>query len=144
MLFSFCLLMASCSIVKSNVTTSEVKAPVLTTTVATLKVAEKPITYTYVPSKYESKHSSFGIILENAKYAALKENGGDVLVQVSYRVEGKGMGMRIRKVKTLTITGYPATYTNFRTPSEEDRENVRAFYKDEAGVVVHRNPLGRR
>lgn len=122
-----CAALASCSITNSYVKTSSINSPILTTTIASLKVADAPITYTYTPSYYESKHSSFNMILENAKYLALKQYGGDVLVQVSYKVNGRGLGKMINRVNDITITGYPATYVDFRTPNDEDRENIRTY-----------------
>ena len=79
----------------------------------------------------------FSDILNNAMYEALKKNGsGDVMVQVSYKVEGKGVGKFVGKVKKLTITGYPAKYVNFRTPDENDRENIETFYNNNAVNTV--------
>lgn len=138
-LLSFALLAASCSVTSSSVNTSTPNAPVLTTTVASLDVSPTPITYVYTPSRYERKHATLNTILENAKYQALAQNGGDVLIQVSYKVEGKGVGKFIRKIKRLSITGYPAKFVDFRTPTAEDRENVEAFYKHgETTIKVNR------
>ena len=139
--FLFILLAAaalsSCSLTKSSVKTTSVNAPVFSATVASLEVAPQPITYVYIPSYSESKKLSFNEILNNAMYEALQKNGnGDVLVQVSYKVEGKGLGKFISKVKKLTITGYPAKYVDFRSPNENDRENIEAFYKNNTVVTV--------
>lgn len=129
--------LSSCSLTKSAVKTTSVTAPVLSATVVSLDVAAKPITYTYVPTHNEAKKLSFDAILNNAMYEALKEHGsGDVLVQVSYKVEGKGFGKYVGKVRRLTITGYPAKYVNFRTPDANDRENIEAFYNNNTVVTV--------
>ena len=85
------------------------------TTVASLKVADKPITFEYVISGEDGYDKD--VALENAKYQALQQFGGDVLVKVSYQIKGN----------TITLSGYPATYSDFRTPTAEDRENLKAF-----------------
>lgn len=99
-------------------------------------VAENPITFTYTPTAYEAKHSTFNMILENAQYQALQTYGGDVLVQVAYKVDGKGFGKMIRKVKSITITGYPAKYVDYRVPDENDRENMELIYKKSATKII--------
>lgn len=129
--------LSSCTMTRSSVKTTNVTAPVLTTTVASLDVAPQPITYTYIPTRNESKKLGFNEIMNNAMYEALKENGsGDVMVQVSYQVKGKGVGKFVSKVKKLTITGYPAKYVDFRTPDENDRENIATFYNNTAVNTV--------
>ena len=73
-------------------------------------------------------------MLANAQYAAQKAHGsGDVMVNVSYMVDGKKF-LAKTKVKKITVTGYPARYVDFRTPTEEDRKNVEAFYN--AGKLI--------
>lgn len=127
----------SCSISRSSVKTTNVTAPVRSATVASLEVASAPITYTYVPSKSLAKRLSFNDLLNNAIYEALKQNGsGDVLVQVSYKVEGKALGRAMSKVRRLTISGYPAKYVDFRTPDANDRANIETFYNTNTVVTV--------
>lgn len=100
---------------RSRTKATTVSAPVLSTTVASLKVADKPITFKYVMSEEDGYDKD--VALENAKYQALQQFGGDVLVKVSYQIKGN----------TITLSGYPATYSDFRTPTAEDRENLKAF-----------------
>ncbi len=78
--------------------------------VAELKVDEKKSTATVTPPK--------GTSVEDAKILAireiLKKTGGDILVHpvVEYEI--------VKRVITLTVTGYSATYFNFHqlTPEE--------------------------
>ena len=126
----------SCHVMQSNVKVVNVKAPVLSATVASLSVEEKPITYTYTPSKTESKALSVSQLVENAQFLALQQHGsGDVLVNVSYKLDVKKF-LAFRRVNSITITGYPASYTNFRNPTEEDRQNIDAFYNDNTIKIV--------
>ena len=59
----------------------------------------------------------------------MNHGSGDILVQVSYKLEVKKFGF-IKRVRRITITGYPATYKNFRDPNEEDRKNIDTFYNE--------------
>ena len=54
-------------------------------------------------------------ILNNAVYEALKENGNaDVLVNFQYQATVTKKLWFNRKVQKVVITGYPATYKNFK------------------------------
>ncbi len=130
------LLLASCSVNRAAVSTTYVKTPVVSATVATLEVAQKPITHTYYPSKAERK-LDLDQLVANAIYEALQKNGkGDELVKVSYYVNGKRKAFRRIKVKYITVTGYPATYKNFREPNADDRANIEAVYNTNTSIKV--------
>ena len=77
---------------------------------ADLKVSPKKVTYTYqVPS--EIRVGGEANVVATAVKEALAANGnGDVIVglEKSFKYNSKG------EIETLTITGYTATYTNFR------------------------------
>ena len=50
---------------------------------------------------------------------ALKANGGgDVLIETQEAIV-KRSGLFLRKIKSVTVTGYPATYKNFRNVDEQ-------------------------
>ena len=128
-------MMASCTITKHSVKSVDVANPIVTTTVASLEVEKTAITYEYVPTKQDRKALTIKELLNNAQYLALKEHkSGDVMVQVSYSLTGKRI-CGITKVKKITISGYPATYKNFRTPTQEDRENIETFYGVDTKVI---------
>ena len=59
--------------------------------------------------------STFADCVSTAVYEALQEYGGDVLVGMEYSVN-----VNSRKVVYVTVTGYPATYKNFRSLAPED------------------------
>lgn len=135
LLFAAVAMMASCTVTKHSVKAVDVDNPIVTTTIASLEVEKTPITFEYVPSKQDSKSLTFKEILGNAQYLALKEHkSGDLLVQVSYSISAKRI-CGFMKVKKVTVTGYPAKYTKFRTPNEEDRKNIEAFYGIESKVI---------
>lgn len=128
------VLMSSCSTHKMLVNTTRVNHQAIeSTTMATIKVGEKRISYTYVPTKADSKSLSEAQLIQNATYMALAENGNaDVLVKVNSFVTYK-KGLLGKRVESVSITGYPAYYTNFRQPNDEDLKRVSVF---KGGAVV--------
>lgn len=133
--------LSSCAVNRVNraaVSTTTVQTPVVSATVATLDVAAKPITYTYHPTKSE-RNLRLEQLVSNAIYEALQNNGsGDELVKVSYFVNGKARIFNRIKVKSISVTGYPATYKNFREPAAEDRENIDAVYNTVPTVKIQK------
>lgn len=135
MFLAVAALTASCTMTKHSVKAVDVQNPIVTTTVASLEVESTPISYEYVPTREDRKALSFKELLGNAQYLALKEHKkGDVLVQVSYSVTAKRI-LGAMKVKKILVTGYPAKYKNFRTPTKEDRENIETFYGVDTKVI---------
>ena len=135
MILAAAAMMASCTITKHSAKTVDVANPIVTTTVASLEVESTPISYEYVPSKQDRKALTMKELLGNAQYLALKEHKkGDVLVQVSYSITAKRI-CGFTKVKKILVTGYPAKYKNFRTPTKEDRENIEVFYGVDTKVI---------
>ena len=140
----FVLIMAivavsSCALTRAGIQTAEVKSPVVSTTITTLVVAAEPVTFIYSPSKAEAKALSLRELEANALYLALQEFGGDEMVKVSYYVDGKTrLFWRLRgpKIKSISVTGYPATYTEFREPTAEDRLNIESVYGTGSNTVV--------
>jgi hypothetical protein len=91
---------------------------------ASLDVAAKKINYVYYPEIKDSKSLSQDQLIKNAVYAALQSNGGgDELVGLSYYITVR-RGFFVKKVRSISVSGYPATYTNFREPTEADKEAV--------------------
>lgn len=130
--------LSSCAINRANVKTTELATPVVSTTIATLDIAEKSITYTYKPTKQERNNLTISQLEQNAIYLALKECGADELVKVNYYIEGKTRFFAALgpKIKTITVKGYPATFKNFREPDENDRQNIDVVYNSYQTVQV--------
>ena len=104
------LMTASCAMVHTaQVETTTVYSPAVeTTTMATLEVSTKKISYRYVPDRKTAKTLSQKQLIQNAIYAALEENGNaDELVEVS-----------------ISVSGYPAYYVDFREPTDADLRSV--------------------
>lgn len=122
-------LISSCAVVnRSQADTSKVFSPTVeTATVATIKVYPEKVTYRYVPDKKTAKSLELEQLIQNAIYAALQENGeADELVQVSYSVTTK-RGFFRKKVRSITVSGYPAYYLDFREPTDKDLRNIEAL-----------------
>lgn len=124
-LAALALLFSSCAVHKAAVSSTSVYSPAIeTTTVATLDVAANKISYVYTPTKTDAKSLSEKQLVKNAIYMALKENGNaDELVEVNYYVSLK-RGFLTKRVKSIALTGYPATYKDFREPTNEDKDAV--------------------
>lgn len=123
----FAILMSSCSTHKMLVNSTSVNPAIESTTMATIKVGEKRISYTYVPSKHDSKALSESQLIQNAMYMALAANGNaDVLVKVNSFVTYK-KGLFGKRAISISVSGYPAYYTDFRQPTDEDLKKVAVF-----------------
>ena len=119
------LLLASCSLHRANIGMTPVYSPTVeTTTMASLDVSGKKITHVYYPERQDAKSLSQEQLVKNAVYDALRANGGgDELVGLNYYITVR-RGLFIKKVKSVSVSGYPATYTDFREPTQEDIESV--------------------
>lgn len=119
---------SSCSVNRAMVKSTEVNHPsVETATMASLDISKKRITYTYTPTTTDSKNLSESKLIQNAVFKALEANGNaDVLVQVNSMVHMR-KGLFGSRVKSITVSGYPAYYVDFREPSDMDLKSVYIF-----------------
>ena len=90
-------------------------APVVAAVFADLDVAPAKITYFMMPSTTVANGGYDNVINTAVREALLANGDADVLValetQVKYDKEGK--------IESVTVTGYPAKYTNFRNAGDE-------------------------
>ncbi len=90
-------------------------------TVTDLTLAQKPVTasmeWNWTPFAFMQQ--SLGERKENLIADILKKQGADVLVEPRYEFTKTTFGPR-----KLTITGYPATYKNFRPAGKEDLKAI--------------------
>ena len=136
--FSLCLVASvcffSCTTESKTVitTTSRTLEPQIYPILADLDIKTQKVTgvYNYECDNGESVDEN--VLKSNAVYQALKEIKADILVAPQYQVTTKTMG---RQYITVTVTGYPAYYKNFRPMSEfSELETVET--KSGAVVVV--------
>ena len=82
---------------------------------ADLEVAAEKLTYFMVPSKSVILGGEENVIKTAVREALLANGNADVLVglntQIKYAPDGQ--------VESITVTGYPAKYVNFRSPGDE-------------------------
>lgn len=107
------LSLASCSTISKTAAVADVATPVTACTTAELKVSSQKITYTFKPSKAIRRGGDKNVIAA-AVSEALKANGNaDVLVGMQYEMKKTRNFFGRKNIKYVTVTGYPATYTNF-------------------------------
>ena len=109
------MMAASCTTMKmSTAKTMDVKSSLTSKTTADMIVSERKISYDYYPNKKERK-AGMNQVLNNAVSAALKANGdADVLVHMQYNAIIKKKLWFSKKIRQVTVSGYPATYRNFK------------------------------
>lgn len=112
-------IMTSCSTIKKGATSRNVNAPLAAAVISDLEVSNQKITYTYSPTK-AIQRGGVNNCINAAISEALAANGnGDVLVETQPAVVIRTGLFGGRKIKSVTVTGYPAKYKNFRSADEE-------------------------
>ncbi len=117
------LLCASCTTVKKTSSTQPVSSNIEAAVTADLDVKNTKISYTYYPTNSVRRGGE-----ANVKAAAIAEalrmNGNaDVLVESQQEIYVR-QGLLGKKIKSVTVTGYPATYKNFKSVDEETLKKV--------------------
>ena len=108
------LTLTSCSISKQTAHTQQICTSIRSGATATLEVSPKKLSYTYVPSKAVRKGGYQNCINAAVREALLQNGNADVLVEMQNTVVERE-GLMGRKVKTVTVTGYPATYKEIKS-----------------------------
>ena len=106
---------------------------------ADLSVSEKKISYFMMPSKTVS-NGGFDNVVNTAVREALLANGdADVLVGLETQVKYDNKG----QVESITVSGYPAKYVNFRNPGDEYLKSMPAASDDKKGLPIGKIKLGK-
>lgn len=113
------LLFASCTTVRKTASTSDIRTEVMQyPTVADLDVlpkVEQTITWNFVP--FHWGQPSLDVRKTNLQAEVIKAAGADVLLESQFVFTKRSFGER-----TLTVTGYPAKFKNFRKATPADIE----------------------
>ena len=131
---------APSKLMNSSTSAKPVVAPVVAAVFADLEVSPDKITYFMMPSK-TVVYGGYDNVINTAVREALLANGNaDVLValetQVKYNAEGQ--------IESVTITGYPAKYVNFRNPGDEYLSTMGGKEeKPAAGGLIGKVKLGK-
>ncbi len=109
---------SSCTTTRRTASQGNVTAALAAAVVSDLDVSNTKITYSYAPTSSVRKGGERNCI-NTAIAEALAQNGGaDVLIETQEAIVERS-GLCSKKIRTVTVTGYPAKYKNFRSADEE-------------------------
>lgn len=114
---------SSCSSLSHTAQTADVDTRVYNLTVADMDVSENRAAKTSEWKWTPLSSVSLSAQKETATAELLKEHDADVLVEPQYTIKRRGLF----RGGSVTVTGYPAKYANFRTMSKEDAEKIAAL-----------------
>ncbi len=114
--------MTSCSTVYKTAATRNVEPTIAAVTLSDLDVSNKKITYTLTPTN-KVRRGGLKNCVNTAISEALALNGGDVLIETQQAIITRGGGV-MRKIKSVTVTGYPAKYKNFRPADDKTMQEA--------------------
>lgn len=121
-LFVAAFAMTSCSTALKTAKQDEVKPKLTAAVIGDLDVSDQKITYTYVPTK-AVRRGGFKNCKATAISEALKQYGdADVLVETREATVVRTGLFHSRRIKSITVTGYPAKYKSFH---EVDHETIK-------------------
>ena len=132
--------MTSCKTTVHNVTDVQANSTFITATIADLKVDNKKITFTMTYPERSVARGGVQNCINKAINEALKEYGGDVLLQTEEAYVTR-RGLFRRRIKSVTVTGYIAKYYNFHSVGEGDRPIIDA-YKAKSATTPSKGFLG--
>ena len=136
-----CMALTSCSTYRVN-SKGRTMEPLVSPLYATVDVRPNKITYTYQVSFKKNEFVDEKSLCDNAVYEALIQAKADVLVAPTFKVESEIDG---RKYYTITVTGYPADFTEF--VQEKPRMapvaiDIKELKKDGAYIIVDKDQNG--
>jgi len=117
---AFAALATSCSTISHTSQTVGVDSNVYNLTVADMDVDKQKVSTTVDWKWTPLSTVSIETQKENAAAELMKQTKADVVVEPQYTVKRRGLF----RGGSVTITGYPARYSNFRTMSKEDAEKI--------------------
>lgn len=139
-----CAVLASCVTTQQTAKTADFPAETHSATIADLKIAEKRISHTIVPSpelrRAGEKNVKNAVMHEALEIAEKKDNKSyDVIVNPEFVIE-KTNNFFSRKISKISVTGRPASYTNFRSLNDSVWSNP--VFRGAKVVYVSTNAAG--
>lgn len=130
--------LGSCSTITHTAATADVETRLYNLTVADLEVKEEKASAT---EEWQwTPFTAFNLTeaKNNAAAKLLEQNGGDVLLEPNFTVTRRGF----MRGGSVTVTGFPAKYTNFHAMSREEAEilNPPAVVGGDFGPLAVSNP----
>lgn len=142
MALSAVMMLSSCITITKTARTAETSSSIQNVTVADLQVTEKRVTYTMTPSK-EIQRGGLSNVKQAAIQDALTANGNaDVMVEPEFVISMKNKFIFGKEVSSITVTGRPAYYKNFRTLNDSVWATP-GFYGQPNVVYVNSAPTKR-
>lgn len=112
--------LSSCSTISHTAKSIGVDTDIYNLTVADMDVAKEKVSKTAEWKWSPLSSVSLGEQKKTAEAQLLKDANADVLVEPRYEVTRRGF----MRGGTVTVTGYPATYRNFRPMTQKDAEVI--------------------
>lgn len=125
-------MMCSCSTISHTASTEAVNTELYNRSNADLDVSAQKITYTYTP---DGAHHRAGkkALYNTAVAKALEANGNaDILVAPQFEIK-ETRGLFTKKVKYITVKGYPAKYKNVHSTTTNEAQVVNIL---DGGTIV--------
>ncbi len=107
--------LTSCTVSRKTASQGNVTTSLSAAVTSDLEVSNTKISYTYSPSKSVRKGGPKNCINVAISEALAQNGGADVLIETQEAVIEK---VCMRKIKRVTVTGYPAKYKNFKPVDE--------------------------
>lgn len=108
---------SSCMTIKSSATHKAVNVQPISALTADIEVSPKRIFYTMRPDKKVCRGGFENVKSTAIREALYKNGGGDILVGLEVQTRSKKFLMW-KRVVSITVSGYPAKYTNFQSPDK--------------------------
>ena len=110
----FVILLSSCQTITKTARTADIGTSLQSATIADLEVDDQRITHTMSPSK-EIQRGGLNNIKQAVEYEALNKYGNaDILLEPQYVISKKQTLFR-SKITSISVSGRPARYKNFRS-----------------------------
>ena len=130
------LSMVACSIPAKLINTASYTeigtAQPVVAVLADLDVSPEKISYFMIPSKTVLQGGEKNVINTAVREALLANGDADVLVGLNTQIKYDTTG----QPESITVTGYPAKYVNFRSPSDEEILKLKADNGSAAGGLA--------
>ena len=117
-MFAGCSVTSPTSMAKLTNTSTYSKVQVVqpvAAVLADLDVAPNKISYFFLPSQTVVNGGFENVVNTAVREALIAKGNADVLVGLEQQVKYGGDG----RVESITVSGYPAKYVNFRSPGDE-------------------------
>lgn len=118
---------SSAMLSQTNIIECEISKPIkISDIMADLEVSPNKITYFYVPSQAVSKAGHTNVLKTAVREALIANGNADVLVHLDEQTKFNSDG----EVESITVSGYPAKYVNFRSVNERYVLEMAKLYEE--------------